>query len=128
MRLHHAQVSMPAGGEGEARAFYVDVLGLVEVAKPPPLDGRGGCWFRACAADGSVSAELHLGVEEPFRPARKAHPALEVEDVEGLDALADRLRAGGFVPDLGERDTFPGYVRVHVADPFGNRVEVLAPR
>jgi catechol 2,3-dioxygenase-like lactoylglutathione lyase family enzyme len=67
--LHHVQVAMPAGREDQARAFYSQVLGLEEVPKPPDLAGRGGCWFRA------PGVELHLGVEEPFAPARKAHPA-----------------------------------------------------
>jgi catechol 2,3-dioxygenase-like lactoylglutathione lyase family enzyme len=117
MRLHHVQVACPRGGEDEARRFWSDGLGMTEVEKPPALRGRGGAWFRA------GTAEVHVGVEEPFAPARKAHPALVVDDVE---AAADRLAALGFAVDWTERDTFPGFERCHVLDAHGNRVELLA--
>jgi len=119
MRLHHVQVSCPPGGEDAARRFYADGLGLVEVDKPAALATRGGCWFRG----GDV--ELHVGVEESFAPARKAHPALLVDD---LDATAVRLGELGFEVDRREETTFPGYRRFHTADGNGNRVEVLAAR
>ena len=119
MRLHHVQVSCPAGGEDVARAFYGAALGLPEVAKPPVLAARGGCWFRG---DG---VEVHVGVEEPFAPARKAHPAFVVDD---LDAVAAALTAAGFEVDQRERDTFEGYRRFHTHDGAGNRVEVLERR
>jgi catechol 2,3-dioxygenase-like lactoylglutathione lyase family enzyme len=127
MRLHHVQVACPPGAEDAARRFYVDGLGLAEVAKPPALAGRGGCWFRACDADGVVAAEIHVGVDEAFVPAGKAHPALVVDDVGALDRLAARLRAADHLVDETERETFAGYLRFHTADPHGNRVEVLAP-
>ena len=76
MRLHHVQVACPPGGEDDARRFYADALGLTEVEKPADLAGRGGAWFRAHDAAGAVTAEIHVGVEDPFGPARKAHPAL----------------------------------------------------
>lgn len=116
MRLHHVQVAIPPGGEDRARGFYADLLGMREIAKPPTLADRGGCWFRL------GSAELHCGIEDGFAPARKAHPALEVED---LDWLQDRLRRAGYVtaPDT----LFPGRDRFYVDDPFGNRVEILGP-
>ncbi len=114
MRLHHVQVSCPTGGEEVARAFYRDALGIAEVAKPPALAARGGCWFRA---DG---VEVHVGVEEGFRPARKAHPAFLVDDVA---AVARRTEAAG-LPVTWDED-FPGYRRFHTADGHGNRVEVL---
>lgn len=95
MRLHHVQVACPPGGEDEARRFYADGLGMTEVDKPADLAGRGGCWFRAYA-DGEVGAELHVGVEDPFAPARKAHPALVVDD---LEPVAARLRQLGFDVD-----------------------------
>jgi catechol 2,3-dioxygenase-like lactoylglutathione lyase family enzyme len=122
--LHHVQVACPAGGEDAARAFYADGLGLVEVDKPAALRGRGGVWFRARDADGTVVAELHVGVEEPFAPARKAHPAFVVDD---LSVVAARLRAVGVEVDESERDSFDGYLRFHAFDPHGNRVEVLQP-
>ena len=84
--IHHVQLACPAGSEGALRAFYDGVLGLAEVPKPPVLAARGGCWLRG------YGIELHLGVEADFRPARKAHPGLQVRD---LDAWAARLRAAG---------------------------------
>lgn len=127
MRLHHVQVACPPGGEDSARRFYADGLGLQEVPKPSALAGRGGCWFRAYDARGETTAEIHVGAEDPFRPARKAHPALVVDDVAALDALAARLREAGHRVDTRERTTFDGHLRFHTADPHGNRVEVLAP-
>lgn len=127
MRLHHVQVSMPVGGEDQARAFYGQALGLTEVAKPPALAGRGGCWFRA-ETNGVVTAEIHVGVEEPFVPARKAHPALVLDTVADLDALAARVETAGFEVAHAERETFQGYLRFHCRDGFGNRVEVLTAR
>jgi catechol 2,3-dioxygenase-like lactoylglutathione lyase family enzyme len=114
--LHHVQLAVPAGAEPALRAFYGGVLGMVEVAKPPALAARGGVWFR------SGTAELHLGVDADFRPARKAHPALLVDD---LDAAVTRLGAAGqrVQPD----DLLPGYRRCYVDDPCGNRLELLAP-
>ena len=122
--LHHVQVACPPGGEDAARRFYADGLGLTEVEKPEALRGRGGVWFRSYDAEGAVGAELHVGVEEPFAPARKAHPAFLVDD---LAAAAERLSAAGFQVDEGERETFAGYLRFHAFDPHGNRVEVLQP-
>jgi catechol 2,3-dioxygenase-like lactoylglutathione lyase family enzyme len=109
----HVQVAMPPGQEAAARAFYAGLLGMTELEKPPVLAARGGCWFTAGAA------VLHLGVEAPFTPARKAHPALLVEDIEGLAAT---LTAAGCecIPADGE---IPGVHRFHTRDPFGNRIE-----
>lgn len=112
----HVQLACPAGSEDASRAFYVDVLGLVEVPKPPALAARGGCWFRG------PSIELHLGVEPDFRPARKAHPGIRMTD---LDALADRLRATGREITIDDTE-IPGRRRFHTADPHGNRLEFLA--
>ncbi len=120
--LHHVQVACPPGGEDGARRFYADGLGLVEVEKPPALGGRGGVWFREYDVRGAVSAEIHVGVEEPFVAARKAHPAFVVED---LYAVAGSLAAAGFEVDETEKDTFSGYRRFHTHDAAGNRVEVL---
>lgn len=126
MRLHHVQVSCPRGGEDAARRFWVEGLGLVEVGKPAALRARGGAWFRSCDDAGAVGAEVHVGVEEPFAPARKAHPALLLGSVAELEAVVARLTSSGFEVDLAERHTFDGHERAHVADAHGNRVELLA--
>ena len=127
MRLHHVQVACPPGGEDAARAFYAGALGLTEVDKPEALRGRGGAWFRAHDEHGTIVAELHVGVEAPFVAARKAHPAFVVPDEGALDAVAARAAGLGCEVDHGERHTFSGYLRVHMRDPHGNRVELLAP-
>jgi catechol 2,3-dioxygenase-like lactoylglutathione lyase family enzyme len=114
--LHHVQVAAPPGSEEVLRRFYGDVLGMTEVPKPPELAGRGGVWFRA----GGV--ELHLGVEDDFRPAGKAHPGLLVAD---LPAYVDGLAAYG-VPVEWD-DAFPGFRRCYLQDPHGNRLELLEP-
>jgi catechol 2,3-dioxygenase-like lactoylglutathione lyase family enzyme len=111
--IDHVQVAAPPGCEGDARAFYGGLLGLEEIPKPAGLAARGGCWFRAGAQ------ELHVGVEESFAPARKAHPGLVADDLAGL---AGRLRAAG--RDDALDDAIPGVERIHVADPFGNRLEI----
>ena len=121
MRLHHVQLSCPEGGEEAARRFWVEGLGLAEVAKPSALAGRGGAWFRGEAV------EVHVGVEEPFAPARRAHPALVHGDAEALRRAAGRLQELGFEVDWTERTTFPGHQRCHARDGHGNRVELLAP-
>jgi catechol 2,3-dioxygenase-like lactoylglutathione lyase family enzyme len=116
--IHHVQIACPPGSEETLRAFYVGVLGLVEVPKPPALAVRGGCWF---AGNG---IELHLGVEDDFRPARKAHPGLLWLD---LDALAARLVAAGRPVRWAADGELPGMRRFHTDDPHGNRLEFLAP-
>lgn len=116
LRLHHVQLAMPVDGEPQAREFFAGVLGMTELAKPPVLATRGGCWF----AGGGW--EVHLGVEEPFSPARKAHPGVLVDD---LDGLAARLAAAS-APVRWDPD-FPGHRRFYSADPFGNRLEFLQP-
>lgn len=128
MRWHHVQVACPAGGEGEARRFYGEVLGMSEVDKPEELRARGGAWFRARDETGAVTAEIHVGVEDPFVPARKAHPALVLDSAAHLRAVASRLAEGGYELDLSQRATFPGHDRLHTRDGHGNRIELLVPR
>jgi catechol 2,3-dioxygenase-like lactoylglutathione lyase family enzyme len=108
---------MPRGEEGRGRAFYADLLGLVEIPKPASLAERDGLWFLIGAL------ELHLGIEDDFRPAKKAHPGLLVDD---LPSLVARLEAAGYAtrPDY----LLEGYDRAYVHDPFGNRIELLQPR
>jgi catechol 2,3-dioxygenase-like lactoylglutathione lyase family enzyme len=115
VRIEHVQLAMPPGREAEAREFYSRLLGIPEVPKPPHLAQRGGAWFET----GSV--KIHLGVEVDFRPARKAHPALLVHD---LPALVERFREARV--EILE-DSLEGYARVYVADPFGNRIELMEP-
>jgi len=128
MRLHHVQVACAPGAEPEARRFYADGLGMTEVEKPAALRGRGGAWFRAVAADGTVTAEIHVGVEEPFAPARKAHPALLLDSVAELVRIGARLDQLGIDIDEAQRHSLPGYERLHVFDGHGNRVELLVFR
>lgn len=112
--LDHLQLAMPEGEEAKARAFYGDLLGLRELPKPTQLVARGGCWF----ALGTQA--LHLGVETPFSPARKAHPAFRVFDLEGCRQLLE----GAGVQTV--RDTaVPSVRRFYAADPFGNRLEFM---
>lgn len=116
MKLHHVQVSCPVGGEQAARTFYGDVLGLAEVTKPPALAARGGVWFR------EPGLELHVGVEEDFAPARKAHPAFVVDDI---DAVSGAVDAAGY-PVRWDGD-LPEFRRFYTSDGAGNRVEILQP-
>jgi catechol 2,3-dioxygenase-like lactoylglutathione lyase family enzyme len=112
--IDHVQLAMPPGEEEKARAFYADLLGMTELPKPPELARRGGCWFS------SADVQLHLGVEQDFRPAKKAHPALRCKD---YAALVQRLRDAGI--EVNEPDDIPGVRRCHVHDPFGNRLELI---
>ncbi|MGR3465987.1 VOC family protein [Limimaricola sp.] len=111
--LHHIQIAMPEGGEDAARDFYGRVLGLTEVAKPEAIAGRGGVWFEG------RRLRLHLDVETPFAPARKAHPAFRVAD---LAAVRFHFEGAGIEarPDID----LPGLRRLYVSDPFGNRIEI----
>ncbi|MFF0064161.1 VOC family protein [Streptomyces sp. NPDC005279] len=114
--VDHVQLAAPPGSEDALRAYYADVLGMTEIPKPPVLAARGGCWFQ----QGPV--QLHLGIEEDFRAARKAHPGLRVA---GIGAYAARLveRGAQVVWD----DGLPGHRRFYSEDPVGNRLEFLEP-
>jgi ubiquinone/menaquinone biosynthesis C-methylase UbiE/extradiol dioxygenase family protein len=114
--IDHVQLAIPAGGEDQARAFYRDLLGLTETPKPAALMARGGLWLRVGAQG------LHFGVETPFTPQRKGHPALLVDD---LAALRQRLTAAGIA--IHEDAPIPGVERLFIFDPFGNRLEFVAP-
>jgi catechol 2,3-dioxygenase-like lactoylglutathione lyase family enzyme len=111
--IDHVQIAAPRDCEEDARSFYGELLGMEELAKPEPIRSRGGCWFRAGAQ------ELHVGVEEPFAPAGKAHPGLVVSD---LDAIRARLRGAGL--DYSDDAKIAGVDRLFLADPFGNRLEL----
>lgn len=114
--LHHVQLGMPAGGEDSCRRFYVEMLGMTEVQKPPVLAARGGMWVRA------DHLEIHLGVEKDYRPQLKAHPGILVADLQGL---AERVREFGYEPEWDSN--FPGMRRFYLQDVNGNRLEFLSP-
>lgn len=113
--IAHVQLAMPRGAEDAARLFYRDLLGMIEIPKPEELANRGGIWFQ------SGAVQLHLGVEDDFRPARKAHPALCCGDYRALIA---KLRERG-VP-VHDDLSLPGVTRCHINDCFGNRLELIA--
>lgn len=118
--LDHVQVAAPEGCEHAARAFYGDVLGLEEIEKPPLLAARGGVWFAV------GDQQLHVGVAAEFAPAAKAHPALRVSAA-ALERLVERLEASGASVSRPDTDEIPGAVRAFASDPWGNRVELVAP-
>jgi len=117
LRINHVQVAMPRGLEDQARRFYGEVLGLREIPKPPALAARGGAWFEL------GETQLHLGVDPEFRPAKKAHVAVDGED---LDTVAPRCRDAGYAPRPD--DQIEGQRRFFVEDPFGNRLEIMQAR
>ena len=114
--LDHVQLAAPPGSEDALRSYYVDVLGMTEVAKPPVLAARGGCWFEA----GPV--RIHLGIAPAFHPATKAHPGLQVH---GIASYATRLTTHG--ASVTWDDNLPGHLRFYSEDPVGNRLEFLEP-
>jgi catechol 2,3-dioxygenase-like lactoylglutathione lyase family enzyme len=114
MGIDHVQLAMPEGGEERARLFYGEVLGLPETPKPAELAKRGGCWFE------SDRVKIHLGVDRSFHAATKAHPGLLVSDLQGI---LGRCRQWGF--EVLDDAPLPGYQRVFLRDPFGNRLELM---
>ncbi len=112
--IDHVQLAAPKGSEDEARKFFSGIFGFEEIEKPAELKKRGGAWFQF----GSV--QIHVGVEEDFVPAKKAHPAFEVENIE---ELKKHLSVSGV--EYLEDDKLPGANRMYVSDPFGNRIELL---
>ena len=115
---------MPRGGEVAARAFYGKLLGLAEIPKPAPLDTNGGCWFlgRGILPGVAAGVSIHIGVEEPFQPARKAHVALLIDD---LEAMHELLVAAGI--EIAEDESID-VRRFYAFDPFGNRLELIDQR
>jgi catechol 2,3-dioxygenase-like lactoylglutathione lyase family enzyme len=118
--IDHVQVAAPAGCEPAARRFFGELLGLRELPKPPELAKRGGAWFQ-CGGQ-----QLHVGVEKDFRPARKAHVALRLADASALEGLRERFLAAG-VPVTEDSEPVPGVARFFAEDPWGNRMELVAP-
>ncbi len=113
-RIDHVQLTAPTGSEYEAREFFVGILGMEEVEKPDALKPNGGVWFKF------GEFELHIGIEEPFTPAKKAHPALEVEHIDEFIKLLEKNDVKYELDDL-----LPNAKRLYLSDPFGNRIEVL---
>ncbi len=114
LALDHVQLAIPVGGEDAARRFWCELLGFTELPKPESLAKRGGAWFE----NGLV--QVHVGVETPFVPARKAHPAFRVLD---LATLAAQLTDSGH-PVRWDTE-IPEVIRCHADDPFGNRIELI---
>ncbi len=114
LAIDHVQVAMPVGGEGKARAFFGDLLGLAELPKPADMAARGGCWFAL------GDRQLHLGAERDFRPAKKAHVALATD---ALDALRAHVERAGFTTH--DDSVIDGRHRFFTEDPFGNRIEFM---
>jgi catechol 2,3-dioxygenase-like lactoylglutathione lyase family enzyme len=119
--LDHVQLAAPAGCEGDARRFYGELLGLAEIEKPSLLAPRGGCWFRLGAH------ELHIGVASDFVPATKAHPGIALSSASALRELARRFESVGIAVEWADPTEIAGRERFHVRDPWGNRLELLAP-
>jgi len=116
-RIDHLQIAGPPGCERAAREFYGAILGLTELEKPEPLRARGGCWF-ACG-----DQQLHIGVETDFRPARKAHAAFAVNDLDALRAALSRHNC-----KIIDDEALPDTRRFYSEDPWGNRLEFVERR
>ncbi|MEH6942636.1 VOC family protein [Bacillus sp. JJ722] len=112
--IDHIQLAAPKGSEETARIFYTNILGFTEVEKPEELKKNGGVWFE------SGKIRIHLGIEEPFSPAKKAHPAFEIENIEAL-----KIHLIKYEVDIIEDNKLPGANRCYISDPFGNRIELL---
>lgn len=113
-KIDHVQVAAPKGCETKARHFYEEILGMKEIEKPEPLKSRGGVWFEF------GFYQLHVGVDEPFSPATKAHPAFVVK---GFENMKQYLKSEGI--EVKDDASIPGVTRFFVFDPFGNRLEFL---
>jgi catechol 2,3-dioxygenase-like lactoylglutathione lyase family enzyme len=112
--IDHIQLAAPNGCEVIAREFWGGKIGLTEIEKPESLQGRGGCWFEF------GHQQLHIGVEADFQPAKKAHPAFLVKN---LEAFQKHLEQNGI--KTKEDAPIDGRNRFFISDPFGNRVEFL---
>ncbi|WP_078546927.1 VOC family protein [Litchfieldia alkalitelluris] len=114
LSIDHIQLAAPKGSEDIAREFFGGILGFIEIEKPEELKKRGGVWF------GFEGYQIHIGIEDPFTPAKKAHPAFRIRNIEELKAhlLLNNI-------EIIEDDKLPGANRIYIHDPFGNRIEVL---
>lgn len=112
--IDHIQLAAPKGSEPIAKQFFGELLGFQEIVKPENLRKRGGVWFQF------GNYQIHIGIEEPFIPAKKAHPAFEIENIEALKTHLTNNK----VPFIVDED-LPGANRIYIHDPFGNRIEIL---
>ena len=112
--IDHIQLAAPKGSEEIARKFYKDILDFKEVEKPETLKKNGGVWF----ASGNI--QVHIGIEEPFSPSKKAHPAFEIDNIEELKIHFSKNQV-----EYLEDELLPGANRIYIFDPFGNRIELL---
>ena len=113
--IDHVQIAIPEGSENEAREFYINALGFAEIPKPANLAKRGGVWLQY------ENVQLHLGVEKDFHPARKAHPAFLVDN---LDDFISKAKSFGIEMDTSQPE-LNGFNRMYIFDPFGNRIELM---
>lgn len=113
--IDHIQIAAPPGSEEAARRFYGKLLCMEEVPKPDNLKARGGCWFKFGLH------EVHIGIQQDFIPATKAHPGFTVD---ALDQLKLRIQEAGYA--INEDEPINGRSRFFTHDPFGNRIEFLA--
>src|SRR3990170_1752175 len=117
LRIDHVQITAPRAREREAHLFYVNVLGLRELERPRTIPTS----VLSFALD--EVTELHIVlVENPFRPPLSDHFAMAVDDLESV-----KRRLADSNVSYSPSPVRAGYERVFVQDPFGNRIEFLAP-
>jgi catechol 2,3-dioxygenase-like lactoylglutathione lyase family enzyme len=112
--IDHFQLASPKNTEDQSRKFFNEILMFREVDKPASLKSNGGVWFE------SGSIKINVGTEDQFIPARKAHPALEVENLRDFKQHLITNRVS-----FTEDKRLPGANRIYISDPFGNRIEIL---
>lgn len=112
--IDHVQLAAPKNSEQQCRAFFGDILGMTEIEKPENLKKRGGVWFE-CGAH-----QLHIGIQEPFTPALKAHPAFLMTDIKAFKQQLQHHQV-----DIKEDEPLAGASRFYLDDPFGNRLEFI---
>ncbi|GEM49520.1 VOC family protein [Deinococcus cellulosilyticus] len=112
--LDHVLVPAPRHSEEAARKFYGSFLGLTEIEKPAALQGRGGLWFGL--PDGR---QIHVGIDEPFVPQKKAHPCFRTADLQQVMGHFEQHQVAYTL------DTTLEVHRIFTTDPFGNRLEIV---
>lgn len=115
VRLQHASIPMPSGGNERAREFYGSRLELKEKSVPESLDEAKIIWFEL----GSDGDELHLFTEDGDGPSPGQHVCIQVEDI---DAWREML-AGASIR-VEETEAIVNRPRFFIQDPFGNRLEI----